>query len=432
MNRIFIWLSGADTQILKRCTHLGRTEQIRFAGIGTLVLVPAVLGAVSMSYAVSTVTKEPRLYQGAGLVWGLVVLLIDRYLVSTVFKSHLSGLGGRIGAIVVRYIFALIVGIAVAHPFVLLWFDSSITQTIDQHRRDAVTDRIQQATDDKKAADGQATATDTSAGLVAQLDKQTAFRDCLTTLQTNEQSGRVSSLSCGSTSGLAQCGPRCAQIGGQIAELNKEIEVLNKQIQDARDVTQKARDRAEIQSGQINQRAADDVAAIENRFSYDYLARVDALSELEQRSPQVLWVTGFMILLFVFVDILPITMKISTPASEYEEIRDTLIMERQTEERANRAVLETGTSQSVRAAMAADAARIRHEMSTTSDVSHSMLSTYNDDLVRFEKKIREIRAEASDKSEIQADVERDIAEMRLINTRAWQITFVRMREFFKS
>jgi hypothetical protein len=47
----FVWSAGSDREILDRT---GRSEHIKHAGYGGLVLVPAVLGLFSMMYAVST------------------------------------------------------------------------------------------------------------------------------------------------------------------------------------------------------------------------------------------------------------------------------------------------------------------------------------------------------------------------------------------
>src|SRR5690242_9378705 len=96
----FVWLSGADPEILKQCTKLPRTERRKFAGFGTLVLIPATLGLFSMGYAISTFSSDPysinphasdpRIYITGAVVWFLIVLAIDRFLVSTLYKSALK------------------------------------------------------------------------------------------------------------------------------------------------------------------------------------------------------------------------------------------------------------------------------------------------------------------------------------------------------
>src|SRR5690349_8312575 len=97
------------------------------SGLGALVIIPGLLGLFSMSYAVSTVTPSPLIYLGAGIVWFFIVVAIDRYLVLTMQKS--AGKGGltRSVAILSRYVFAVLIGLAVSHPLAMLWFDGSIS-----------------------------------------------------------------------------------------------------------------------------------------------------------------------------------------------------------------------------------------------------------------------------------------------------------------
>jgi Domain of unknown function (DUF4407) len=44
----FIWCAGSDKTLLSQCTTSERTKHI---GFGSLVLIPAILGFISMTYA---------------------------------------------------------------------------------------------------------------------------------------------------------------------------------------------------------------------------------------------------------------------------------------------------------------------------------------------------------------------------------------------
>jgi hypothetical protein len=128
MGSFFLWLSGTDKELLAQCTNLRRSERIRLQGLGALVLVPATLALFSMAYAVSTVTSRPIIFVTAGLIWASIILAIDRYLVTTINKSTEGRTAGRGLSILIRFIFAIFVGVAVAHPFILLWFHDSTSQ----------------------------------------------------------------------------------------------------------------------------------------------------------------------------------------------------------------------------------------------------------------------------------------------------------------
>jgi len=110
----FVWLAGADPQILAKCIRLPKSERIKFAGLGTLVLIPAILAFFSGAYALSTLSNNPSIFVAGGLVWFFIVLSFDRFLVSTTHKSSLKTAKNYRG-LVCRYFLAIVVGIAISH-----------------------------------------------------------------------------------------------------------------------------------------------------------------------------------------------------------------------------------------------------------------------------------------------------------------------------
>jgi hypothetical protein len=305
VRNLFLWLSGVDANLLASCERAPESERLKFAGIGGLVLIPAVLGFFSSMYAISTLTSNWFLIAVTGVVWGCIVLAIDRYLV--------------------RYVFAIFVGIAVSHPVVLLWFDDSIRQTIEQNRRAAVDERLDAAEQEKR--------TTASGSAEEQLDERREYLDCLRRLQTAEQTKRAVKLPCGYSSGLPTCGSRCLAVQRQQDQVLVEIQRLEARAKEEEETLSARR-------GDIDDRARGDVADIEAGFSSDYLARVDALAQVEKGRPHVTQVKLFILILFVLVDIMPITMKLATPMGEYEEIRDTLMLEARVRETSEREVVQ--------------------------------------------------------------------------------------------
>ena len=127
--RFLILCAGSDEDILNRCP---RSEHIKHAGFGALVLVPATLGLFSMTYAISTFVKNPYLYILAGIVWAGIVFIFDRFIISTFRKkgSVLKDISSL--TFLSRVVFSAFVGIAVAHPLVLLYFHESIEVNMDE------------------------------------------------------------------------------------------------------------------------------------------------------------------------------------------------------------------------------------------------------------------------------------------------------------
>jgi hypothetical protein len=126
----FLWsCAGADPTILARCPY---TDSVKFQGVGGVVLATAVLAFVSGSYAFYTVF-EPKtataldreihlptvaMALAAGLVWGLVIFNIDRFIVSSTGKGDGTERVTlrEIGQAIPRLVMAVLLGVVISAP----------------------------------------------------------------------------------------------------------------------------------------------------------------------------------------------------------------------------------------------------------------------------------------------------------------------------
>jgi len=83
LKQFFLLCSGADQNLLKDCS---KGEQTKFIGIGATVFFTAVMAFIASSYALFTVFDNPYIAMGFGLVWGLLIFNLDRFIVSTIRK----------------------------------------------------------------------------------------------------------------------------------------------------------------------------------------------------------------------------------------------------------------------------------------------------------------------------------------------------------
>ncbi|MGC1515712.1 MAG: DUF4407 domain-containing protein, partial [Maribacter sp.] len=79
----FILCSGADADLLKSCS---KAEQHKYAGIGATVFFTAIMAFIASSYALFTVFDNAYISLFFGLVWGLLIFNLDRFIVSTIKK----------------------------------------------------------------------------------------------------------------------------------------------------------------------------------------------------------------------------------------------------------------------------------------------------------------------------------------------------------
>ena len=119
--KLFIKIAGYDVETAKSCTSSEVNKMSKHAG---LILVPAIVGLFSMSYAMFLITQSVFFAILGGFIWSVLIFIIDRSLVSSGRPGSFSfGLLGRL-------FLAIVIGFVVAEPVVLLAFKDSIKESI--------------------------------------------------------------------------------------------------------------------------------------------------------------------------------------------------------------------------------------------------------------------------------------------------------------
>lgn len=300
----FYWLAGADSEALEQCSV---SEKIKIGGIGSLVLIPPILGSISMPYFLSTVMSgDYYLPYILGFLWGIAVLFIDRHLVAISYNLKTKSIetdnlwgatakswGLAFAKLAVRVIFAIGIGITVSHPLVLRIFDSSITEYLSKQKQEEV----------KIAQNQGLTKID---NLNQQIRAKEEMKRCYEKWLSYEQSGSTETAQpCGLRgSGISGCGNRCDGVKEAIKGLDNEIADLRKSI--------------EPQIKQVEESGKIERESLDKNFSMDYLKRANTLSKISEKEPHINLVTKFLIIFFIFVDIMPIAMKMMTNTEEFE------------------------------------------------------------------------------------------------------------------
>jgi len=117
--------SGVDIDLLKKCT---RAEQVKYAGIGGTVFFTAVMAFIASSYALFTVFDSVPIAIMFGLVWGLLIFNLDRFIVSTIKKQDKPW--KEITQAIPRLILAIIIAVVIAKPLELKIFEKEINQVL--------------------------------------------------------------------------------------------------------------------------------------------------------------------------------------------------------------------------------------------------------------------------------------------------------------
>ena len=129
IKRAFFWLSGAGTETLEQCPAW---EQRKYVAFGATVLVPCAFAFIACAYALSTLTDNPRVIYPVAAVWAFIILTIDRALLAG-YRAYASGFR-KLSQFSLRLVVAILMGITIAHPLVLLLFRDTVSSVIEKNR----------------------------------------------------------------------------------------------------------------------------------------------------------------------------------------------------------------------------------------------------------------------------------------------------------
>src|SRR5687768_14839136 len=79
----FLACSGADSEFLRQC----RTETSKYVGMGATIFFTGVFAALAAGYALFTVFDNYWVAAMFGIIWGLMIFNLDRYIVSSMRKE---------------------------------------------------------------------------------------------------------------------------------------------------------------------------------------------------------------------------------------------------------------------------------------------------------------------------------------------------------
>ncbi|WP_405395294.1 DUF4407 domain-containing protein [Microbispora hainanensis] len=345
MRRFLIALSGARPEVLERCP----SEYGKFEGIGGAVLTTAVLAVVSMTFALnSALGVNVVLAVLAALVWGLMILSLDRWLVSTM-KADAPR---RWPLAVPRILMALLLGFVISTPLVLQIFRSEIDAQIvqiKQRRADAFTAQQQQGNVGKDVGQLRKEVAGlekviSSGGDVPIDTEQDPNIKALTAERARQQ--KLADKHYGEWQCQLYGGPSCPKKGdGPLAQDSRRayekdkrrIDLINRQIEDrkrelnagseeakqarlasAKEALPKAKEL--LDAGIKRQADLQATFDAENMATNGLLIRIQALNEVTGKDSSLGVTRLLLFLLFLLIECLPVTIKLMQRPGNYEKV----------------------------------------------------------------------------------------------------------------
>ena len=123
--KFFLLCSGADKTLLEGCSE---GEQTKYIGIGATVFFTSVMAFIASSYALFTVFDNAYIAMGFGVVWGLLIFNLDRFIVSTIRKR--DRFWSEFLQASPRIILAIIIAIVISKPLEIKIFEKEINTVL--------------------------------------------------------------------------------------------------------------------------------------------------------------------------------------------------------------------------------------------------------------------------------------------------------------
>ncbi len=294
MLKRFFWMcSGADQDILAECS---KSEQIKQAGIGGTVFFTAVMAFIASAYALYTVFDNVYTSIFFGLIWGLLIFNLDRFIVSTIKKR--DSFWGEFIQATPRIILALIIAVVIAKPLELKIFEKEIDRVLLEEKN-ALTLANQNQIAQQYTPSVEKLNTEIDELKAEVVTKEKEVNDLYDTYITEAEG----------TAGTMKLGK-----GPVYKEKREKHDMALQELQQLRDGnnTKVAEKEAQITAltQEYSQKVADTQPTIDG---FDGLmARINALNKLP-------WLPSFFIfLLFLAIETAPIIAKLLAPKGEYD------------------------------------------------------------------------------------------------------------------
>ncbi len=295
----FFWLcSGANRPLLEKCP----TEGSKYVGIGATVFFTGVFAALAGAYALFTVFENYFVAGAFGIVWGLMIFNLDRYIVSSMRKE--GNAKKEFYTALPRIILAVLISLVIAKPLEMKIFEKEINSELELMEQKSLAEKEQEIRQRYQA--DQVLLNQEIEALKAEIDNKTLKRDELRTLAQQEADGTGGSL-------RRNAGPIYQIKKADADRVEKELEELT------------LKNQAIISSNyqklnQINVAIGQEIQSLKRGNLSGPAARMEALSNITAKSEAVWYANWFILLLFIAVETAPVFVKLISPRGPYDHL----------------------------------------------------------------------------------------------------------------
>jgi hypothetical protein len=320
LSRFFIICSGVEKSILAdpRCA----IESGKYASIGATIFSTAVLASLSGGYAVHTTFQNVFLSICIGVVWGLIIFNLDRYIVSSLRKPRLGpnltrrqrakAKAREFAKALPRLLLAIFISVVITRPLELKLFEREINAQLETEKSE-----MSAAIERQKRLEFPQIEelTNANAALRQQVVAKEGQCTSLHELAMDEAMGKAGDR----TSGDRGKGPLFEERWQAYERCEGELTQLAARVE----ATVNANGQR-IAAAQAEFEAGLRAARTKIESMDGLLARLRVHSQLTERNPSLALASWFIIILFILLETAPIAVKLLSERGPYEDVCETL------------------------------------------------------------------------------------------------------------
>jgi hypothetical protein len=300
LEKFFLFCAGVDRRILDQAP----TETNKYVGVGATVFFTGVFAMVASSYALFTVFNDAAVAVPFGVLWGLLIFNLDRYIVSSLKKK--GSFFKDFGMALPRIVLAIIISIVISKPLELKIFETEIQGEIismQQEKRkeheDLLKSRFQEDLDKVE---------NEMLAVNAKLEAIRGTKDKLKLDALAEADGTGGSK-------IRAMGKIYA--AKEMAAQKASEELKAEELSSAPILAQK-----ELLKQEILKARNEEMTRLEKASLTGFASRMEALSRINSKSQAVFIASIFLMLLFIAIETAPLFVKLISERSPYDYILD--------------------------------------------------------------------------------------------------------------
>jgi len=305
LQKFLILCSGSNISVLKK----SKTEWNKHAGIGGIVFFTALFASLSAGYAIYTAFEDIYKAAGFGLIWGLMILNLDRFIISSMKKT--GGFFRQFFMAIPRLILAVFLGIVISKPLELKIFEKEINKQlnviIDRNKRELHSKMSERFKQQSKLYQTERDSINS---------KYRALREEYN-VASIELEKEIIGTGTETTSGKVGYGSNAKR--KEEIKKQKQTELIEFEKQNQQKLNSLDAEVSKVYKGL--EKEIQNTSISENNFN-GFAARMQALDELGENNKIIQIASLFIMMIFITLEISPVFAKLLAPKGPYDFLLD--------------------------------------------------------------------------------------------------------------